>query len=395
MRIPTRGLVLNHTAGNGQLSREYAIYDVFTDTVADAEIRWRSCLTPTGLDDARMQAIAGEFNLSETVFLFPPENGNHSAQGADLHDRAGASLRRPPDGRQRPSRSPKAGTASVPSSLDLVQVLEEQIGAVRCAVRLRAGPAGLLRVRPAEAFHANTRWRVDRDEVAAALARGTARDRLREPCVPLWSAGVPFVLVPMHDIAAVERAKCDASLWEGLRRSPTGNWPLPMSIAAAAATTAAAFHARMFAPHEGIAEDPATGSAAAALSGAIHHFDGLLDGHHAQVIEQGVEMGRPSLIHLHIDCRDRQDRMGPHRRRGGPDRRGPAVRLRRVAPRTGSAQQRKKSGSRSGQAPPSGLYRRLASGGTSGRVAQLVEQLTLNQRVHGSSPCAPTIFSIS
>jgi len=53
-------------------------------------------------------------------------------------------------------------------------------------------------------------------------------------------------------------------------------------------------------------EDPATGSAAAALSGAIHHFDGLLDGNHPLVIEQGVEMGRPSLIHLHIDCAGNQ-----------------------------------------------------------------------------------------
>jgi trans-2,3-dihydro-3-hydroxyanthranilate isomerase len=64
----------------------------------------------------------------------------------------------------------------------------------------------------------------------------------------------------------------------------------------------AAFHARMFAPAEGMAEDPATGAAVAALSGAIHGFDGLREGNHALVIEQGVEMGRPSLIHLHLDC---------------------------------------------------------------------------------------------
>jgi trans-2,3-dihydro-3-hydroxyanthranilate isomerase len=55
-------------------------------------------------------------------------------------------------------------------------------------------------------------------------------------------------------------------------------------------------------PGEGIGEDPATGAAAAALSGAIHGFDGLREGNHALVIEQGVEMGRPSLIHLHLDC---------------------------------------------------------------------------------------------
>jgi trans-2,3-dihydro-3-hydroxyanthranilate isomerase len=58
------------------------------------------------------------------------------------------------------------------------------------------------------------------------------------------------------------------------------------------------FHARMFDPGHGIAEDPATGSAAAALAGAVHRFDGLPDGIHRRIIEQGIEIGRPSHIAL-------------------------------------------------------------------------------------------------
>jgi trans-2,3-dihydro-3-hydroxyanthranilate isomerase len=60
------------------------------------------------------------------------------------------------------------------------------------------------------------------------------------------------------------------------------------------------FHARMFAPEIGISEDPATGSAVAALAGPVHQFDALPDGEHAAVIEQGFEMGRPSLIRLEM-----------------------------------------------------------------------------------------------
>jgi trans-2,3-dihydro-3-hydroxyanthranilate isomerase len=67
---------------------------------------------------------------------------------------------------------------------------------------------------------------------------------------------------------------------------------------------AAKFHARMFPVGMGIVEDPATGSAVAALSGAINQFDALPDGHHPIIIEQGIEMGRPSLIHLHLDVDD-------------------------------------------------------------------------------------------
>ncbi len=54
----------------------------------------------------------------------------------------------------------------------------------------------------------------------------------------------------------------------------------------------------MFAPSVGIPEDAATGSAAVCLAGAIHHFDRLPDGTHRRVIEQGIEMGRPSSISL-------------------------------------------------------------------------------------------------
>jgi trans-2,3-dihydro-3-hydroxyanthranilate isomerase len=73
---------------------------------------------------------------------------------------------------------------------------------------------------------------------------------------------------PVHDQAAAARPSAMRQ-WERWRRWPTGNWPRPMSIAVAGPSPGS-FHARMFAPGEGIGEDPATGAAAAALSGAIH-----------------------------------------------------------------------------------------------------------------------------
>ena len=60
----------------------------------------------------------------------------------------------------------------------------------------------------------------------------------------------------------------------------------------------------MFAGHHGLHEDPATGSAVAALAGAITKFDGLADGTSRFTIEQGVEMGRPSLIRLDLDVKE-------------------------------------------------------------------------------------------
>ena len=64
----------------------------------------------------------------------------------------------------------------------------------------------------------------------------------------------------------------------------------------------------MFAPDMGIVEDPATGSAAAAFAGVVHRFDALPDGLHKRAIEQGFEMGRPSLIDAVAAGRGRQAR---------------------------------------------------------------------------------------
>jgi trans-2,3-dihydro-3-hydroxyanthranilate isomerase len=61
------------------------------------------------------------------------------------------------------------------------------------------------------------------------------------------------------------------------------------------------FHARMFAPGMGIPEDPATGSAVAALAGIVAQR--RMDGEHDLRIEQGYEMGRPSLITLSLTIR--------------------------------------------------------------------------------------------
>lgn len=299
MRIPTRGgRFLNQTAGKEQLSREYAIYDVFTDKLLTGN-PLAVVFDAAGLDEARMQAIAGEFNLSETVFVLPPDNGNHSAKVRIFTTtRELPFAGHPTVGSAIALAESRHGIGSV--SLDLVQVLEEPIGLVRCAVRLEQGGPGFCEF---DLPRLSTEYTVaiDRDEVAAALAVAPHEIGFENHVIGCWSAGVPFVMVPLRNLSAVERAKCDPSLWEGLAPIADGQLAFAYVYCRGGQNHGAAFHARMFAPHDGLTEDPATGSAAAALSGAIHRYDDLLDGHHSRLIEQGVEMGRPSLIHLHMD----------------------------------------------------------------------------------------------
>lgn len=274
------------------MARDYAIYDVFTGTqlagnplavVFDGE----------GLSDARMQAISGEFNLSETVFVLPPDNPAHTA-----------SLRIFTPGRELPfAGHPTVGAAVALAErqhgegpIDLVSVLEEKVGPVRCAVRLGKGAANFAEFdlpRMSERVEVT----LDAQTVADALCISAADIGFENHTLSTWNAGVPYVLVPVRDLSVAASIRFDPPRW----------------LASAAGTMSAyvycrggvdhlaSFHARMFAPDLGISEDPATGSAVAALSGAIRHFDALAPGHHALLVEQGVEMGRPSQIHLHIE----------------------------------------------------------------------------------------------
>lgn len=280
---------------------DYAIYDVFTGT-ALAGNPLAVVFDADHLSDSRMQMIAREFNLSETVFVQTPENPAHTARlriftpGRELpfagHPTVGAAIA---------LADRRLGDAVPANGMDMVKMLEEVIGAVRCAVRIRPGEAGF-----AEFDLPRLSRRIDIEiepaDIGAALGLDPHEIGFENHRVSLWSAGVAFVMVPVHDLAAAAKACCNAGEWD--RVAPMGDGELAYAYVYCRGGMhhTASFHARMFAPGDGIPEDPATGSAAAALSGAIHQFDGLLEGNHALVIEQGIEMGRPSLIHLHMAC---------------------------------------------------------------------------------------------
>lgn len=269
----------------------YAIYDVFTAqkfagnplaVVFDAE----------ELDTAQMQTIAAEFNLSETVFVVPASDANHSASLRIFTPRA---------------ELPFAGHPTIGAAIAIAErdgldssgrilMLGETIGPIRAVVS-QSEPLFAefdLPKLPVEAPMS-----LDRPSLARAL--GIDEERLgfenHEPSC--YSAGVPFAFIPLRSRADVEAVTLDASAWDQL--APQGDLNLlPPTVVYCRETvrTDAQFHMRMFAPRWGIAEDPATGAAAAAFLGAVMAFDRPRDGDHVFTIEQGVEMGRPSLLRV-------------------------------------------------------------------------------------------------
>jgi trans-2,3-dihydro-3-hydroxyanthranilate isomerase len=272
------------------MRRRFATLDVFTDrpfvgnplaVVLDGE----------GIEPSTMQSIAREFNHPETVFVLPPADAAHRAR-----------VRIFTPGRELPfAGHPTVGTAVLLGKIDgggaRRIVLEEGIGPVHCTIEpvddQRARASFTLPQLPAEAGPAP-----DRAAIAAALGL-TASDigfTAFAPC--RWSAGNPMTFIPVARLAAVADCRPDPD-----RIVATfGDGPVYL-FCGECVEPGHAFHARMFAPALGVREDPATGSAAAAFAGLLAASGRLADGQHTVIIEQGYEMGRPSLMRLTIELR--------------------------------------------------------------------------------------------
>jgi trans-2,3-dihydro-3-hydroxyanthranilate isomerase len=278
------------------MSRRFVTLDVFTAqrlagnplaVVVDAD----------GLDGAAMQAIAREFNLSETVFVLKPESPAHRARLRIFT----------PATELRFAGHPTIGTAVLLARLDggtgaRELVLEEDVGPIRCMVEIgeSGGRARFDLPREPE----QTGDIRDAGQVAAAL--GLTLDDLGEDgFLPgIWTAGNAFTFVPVRGLDAVARSRPDATQWD-MAFGPDDP-PGVFVFCCDTVDPAHDYHARMFAPRLGVAEDPATGSAAAAFAGLVARFGGLSDGEHELVIEQGYEMGRPSLLRLFVSLRGGQ-----------------------------------------------------------------------------------------
>jgi trans-2,3-dihydro-3-hydroxyanthranilate isomerase len=237
-------------------------------------------LDATGLDADRMQAIATELGLSETVFVLPPEN------------RAAARLRIFTPVHELPMAGhPVVGAAWVlhrEGRLPEAATVETGVGPL--AVSADADGARMEQARP-EAGPL-----VDPEPVARALGVRVAPDPAQ-----VWSTGIPLLMLPAADSGELARARPDHHRLAEL--SAAGGW-LGVSLYSAEASGpgAAEVRVRFFAPGEGVSEDPATGSAAGCL-GACLAAAGMGDGEGLRMtVTQGVEMARPSEIHVLVDA---------------------------------------------------------------------------------------------
>jgi trans-2,3-dihydro-3-hydroxyanthranilate isomerase len=274
---------------------EFQIFDVFTKTpfagnplavVADAR----------GLSTVQMQAIARQFNLSETVFLSPPENPAHTARARIFtptfempfagHPTVGAAIAL---GEARFGRDQQH---------DAILVLEENVGPVRCAVTVLPDGASYAEF---DSPRLSAQVRPAASEKLLAAALGIAADEIgfdrHRPSV--FSAGAVFVYVPVASLAVLGRAYPG----DGFRQA-AGDSVGIVAYTRLPENDDFSFQVRMFAPDAGVFEDPATGGAAAGFAGVLAAFDDLPEGRCHRPLLQGVEMGRRSEIALELEKTD-------------------------------------------------------------------------------------------
>jgi len=280
--------------------RAYEIFDVFTGDalsgnplaiVHDAE----------GLDEKRMQAIAREFNLSETVFVMPAEKPIHTAAIRIFT----------PEYELPFAGHPTVGTAIALAArrregenADVLIALEEKIGVVRCGVGFskKGAFAEFDLPRLAEKLDIE----VEKEVAAAALGVGTHEIGFENHVPSVWSGGVPYLLIPVHNLITAAKISVDTVFVRENLPTVEGR-QLPIYVYCRETRLFDSdFHARMFVTGGNHYEDPATGSAVAAFAGAVHHFDKPVDGVVQLWIEQGMEMGRPSRIRLELDIEKRR-----------------------------------------------------------------------------------------
>ncbi|MGB8811861.1 MAG: PhzF family phenazine biosynthesis protein [Paracoccaceae bacterium] len=264
--------------------------DVFT-TTAFCGNPLAVVLGADNLTTAQMQAIAREFNLSETIFVQSPQDPANTARVRIFFPTAEIPF----------AGHPTIGCAILLATeahwlgdFKMEMVLEEEAGLVPVTVTRRDGQTQaeftapvMPHAAPGEALPEAIAQAIDIEEKYIGFG-------MHHPGI--WAGGPAFLYVPVANLDMLARARPIEPYWSELMDRAWVD-----SAYLYTPGTGCDFQARMFSPTAGIPEDPATGSATAILAAQLRASRALRMGNQDFSLMQGVEMGRPSQLFLSID----------------------------------------------------------------------------------------------
>jgi len=251
----------------------------------------------TKIPESALQSIALELNLSETVFVYPPVNPQHTRRVRIFtpvyempfagHPTVGCAFA-------------LAALGEIPLAGETRIVLEEGVGPVPVLIRgeFKRPTFAQLSVAklpetgppPPGRTHLAEMLSLDPSDILGGMTAPQA-----------ISCGFPFLMVPLRDLDAVKRARVRMDQWDSALKS---YWAPDVMVFARDAERDGVIRARVFVPGQGIIEDPATGSAVAALGGYLAARETASSGNFAYLVEQGFEIKRPSFLELEVDKAD-------------------------------------------------------------------------------------------
>jgi trans-2,3-dihydro-3-hydroxyanthranilate isomerase len=270
------------------MQRRYITVDVFTDRAFGGN-PLAVVLDAGGLSTAQMQAIATEFNYSETTFVLPPQDSAHDAQVRIFTVRSEIPF----------AGHPNVGTAFVlatqaakpPARL----LFEEKAGLVPVAVLTEQGKVTGTELTAPQPLKRLSQ--LSAEQAAACLSLSVTDVKTDRHPPQIVSVGLPFLAVELASRDAVRRAKADAAAFGRTFPCDGSDAVYLYTRDVPASEKPCELQARMFHPGaSGLSEDPATGSATAAAAALLADLDGTRDGELKLAIGQGVDMGRPSLL---------------------------------------------------------------------------------------------------
>jgi trans-2,3-dihydro-3-hydroxyanthranilate isomerase len=275
------------------MGHQYYICDVFTDTRFGGN---QLAVLPeaTGLSDRQMQQVAREFNFSETSFVLPPEKGQTRRVRIFT-----------PTAEVPFAGHPNVGTAFVlattgafgPIESPITVTFEEKAGLVPVGIRRRNGTIWCELSAPERLTLGKT---VTAEMLATAVSLEPSDVVITTHLPQVASVGLPFLVAELKDRATLGRIRVNAQGIDAIAAQGI----TPDIHLYVRSSDDFDIRARMFAPLDGVPEDPATGSANCALAALLTHCDAARDGIFAWRIAQGVEMGRPSVLEARTEKRD-------------------------------------------------------------------------------------------
>jgi trans-2,3-dihydro-3-hydroxyanthranilate isomerase len=270
------------------MQRRYITVDVFTDRAFGGN-PLAVVLDAGGLSTAQMQAIASEFNYSETTFVLPPRDGTHDAQVRIFtvtneipfagHPNVGTAFVLATQASQPPARF----------------LFEEVAGLVPVAILTKEGkPVGAELTAP-QALKKLTSF--SPTDAAACVSLSAAEIRTDRHVPQIVSVGMAFLVAELASRDALRRAKPEPLAFPRVVSTDGAVGVYIYTRDVPPAEKPCDLQARMFFPGSGgLSEDPATGSATVAAAALLADLSGERDGELKLRVGQGVDMGRPSLL---------------------------------------------------------------------------------------------------